>query len=73
MNGSTNENSNHDSDSRINKLDIPSGLKEMLIKHQFTIERLYDISPDDLSIALGIDDSVARIITNAVKKLHDKN
>jgi DNA integrity scanning protein DisA with diadenylate cyclase activity len=74
LNGLTNdENSNYDNDSRINKLDIPNGLKEMLINHQFTIERLYDTSPDDLSTVLGIDDSVARIIINAVKKLHDEN
>ena len=42
------ENSNYDKDDRINKLDIPIGSKEMLIDHQFTIDRLNDISPEDL-------------------------
>jgi DNA integrity scanning protein DisA with diadenylate cyclase activity len=63
------ENSNYDKDDRINKLDIPNGSKEMLIDHQFTIDRLNDISPEDLSATLGIDTSVARIIIDAVKKL----
>lgn len=67
------ENSNHDNDSRINKLNIPNGLKEMLIDYQFTINRLHDISPEDLSMILGIDASVARIIIDAVKELHDEN
>jgi hypothetical protein len=67
-----NENSNHDNDNRINRLNIPNGLKEMLVDHRFTINMLYDISPEDLSMTLGIDTSVARIIVNAVKELHDK-
>jgi hypothetical protein len=67
------ENKNHDNDSRINKLNIPNGLKEMLIDYQFTIDRLHDISPEDLSMTLGIDTSVARIIIDAVKELHDEN
>jgi len=67
------ENSYHDNNNRINNLNIPNGLKEMLIDHQFTIDRLHDISPEDLSITLGIDASVARIIINAVKELHDEN
>jgi hypothetical protein len=67
-----NENSNHDNDNRINRLNIPNGLKEMLVDRRFTINMLYDISPEDLSMTLGIDTSVARIIVNAVKELHDK-
>jgi len=67
------ENSNHDNDSRINKLNIPNGLKEMLIDYQFTVDRLHDISSEDLSMKLGIDTSVARIIIDAVKELHDEN
>jgi hypothetical protein len=67
------ENNYHDNNNRINNLSIPNGLKEMLIDHQFTIDRLHDISPEDLSITLGIDASVARIIINAVKELHDEN
>ena len=67
------ENRNHDNDSRINKLNIPNGLKEMLIDYQFTIERLHDISPENLSMTLRINASVARIIIDAVKELHDEN
>ena len=67
------ENSYHDNNNRINNLNIPNGLKEMLIDHQFTIHRLHDISPEDLSMTLGIDASVTRIIIDAVKELHDEN
>ena len=74
LNDSVNdENSNQDNDNRINNLNIPNGLKEMLIDHQFTIDRLNDISPEDLSVTLGIDTSVARIIIDAVKKLLEEN
>lgn len=67
------ENSNYNNDNRLNNLNIPNGLKEMLIEHQFTITRLRDISPEDLSVILGIDTSVARIIIDAVKKLLEEN
>ncbi|HZA68593.1 MAG TPA: hypothetical protein VE548_02765 [Nitrososphaeraceae archaeon] len=54
MNGSINdEYSNHNNDNRINNLNIPNGPKEMLVDHQFTIDRLHDISPEDFSMALG--------------------
>lgn len=68
-----NENRNHDNDSKINKLNIPNGLKKILIDYQFNIDRLRDISPEDLSMTLGIDASVARIIIDAAKELHDDN
>jgi DNA integrity scanning protein DisA with diadenylate cyclase activity len=74
LNDSINDkNSNQDNDNRINNLNIPNGLKEMLIEHQFTITRLHDISPEDLSMILGIDASVARIIIDAVKELHEED
>jgi hypothetical protein len=59
-------------DNRINSLNIPNGLKEMLIDHQFTVDILHDVSPEDLSMTLGIDTSVARIVIDAVKELHDE-
>ncbi len=73
-----NKNSNHDdNDKLISNLNIPNGLKEMLIDHQFTIDKLHDVSPENLAITLGIDTSVARIIIDAVKdavkELYDKN
>ena len=67
------ENSNYNNDNRLNNLNIPNGLKETLIERQFTITRLHDISPEDLSVTLGIDTSVARIIIDAVKKLLEEN
>jgi hypothetical protein len=39
----------------------------MLVNHHFIIERLRKLAAEDLSIALGIDDSVARIIIDAAK------
>jgi hypothetical protein len=64
-----NKSANNDTCNKIRKLDIANGLKELLINHKFTIERLCKLSAEDLSIALGIDDSVARIIIDAAKKL----
>jgi hypothetical protein len=63
-----NESANNDVRSGINKLDIANGLKEILIDHDFTVEGLCKLSAEDLSIALGIDDSIARIIIDAAKK-----
>jgi hypothetical protein len=45
----------------------------MLVNHHFTIEGLRKLAAEDLSIALGIDDSVARIIIDAAKKLCNSN
>jgi hypothetical protein len=68
-----NKSANNDARNRINKLDIANGLKEILANHHFTIERLCKLEAEDLSIALGIDDSVARIIIDAAKKLCNDN
>ena len=65
----TNELTNNDDWNKINKLDIANGLKEILVNNQFTVEKLCRLSAEDLSIALGIDDSIARIIIDAAKKL----
>jgi hypothetical protein len=64
-----NDSANNDARNEINKLDIANCLKGILIDHHFTVERLCKLSAEDLSIALGIDDSVARIIIDAAKKL----
>jgi hypothetical protein len=63
-----NKSVNNDARNRTNKLDIANGLKEILDNHHLTIERLCKLEAEDLSIALGIDDSVARIIIDAAKK-----
>lgn len=68
-----NESTNNDTCNKITKLNIANGLKEILINHQFTVERLCKLSAEDLSRALGIDDSVARIILDAAKKVCDES
>ncbi len=52
----------------IDQLDIPAGLKELLIRHGFTIEELEKMKSSDLAETLNIDEDVARLIAAAVKK-----
>ena len=52
----------------INQLDIPTGLKDLLISRGFTIEQLVNIKSNDMAKALKIDEDVARLIGAAVKK-----
>ena len=57
----------------IEQLDIPVGLKELLISHGFTIEQLAKMKSSDIAETLNIDEDVARLIGAAVKKyLEDK-
>ena len=57
----------------IEQLDIPSGLKELVISHGFTIEQLAKMKSSDIAETLNIDEDVARLIGAAVKKyLEDK-
>jgi hypothetical protein len=53
----------------VNSLDIADGLKELLIKYDFTLEELLNTSISDLAEYLGIDLYVANIICNAAKNL----
>jgi hypothetical protein len=57
----------------INSLDIADGLKELLIKYEFTLEELLTTCISDLAEYLGIDLYVANIICNAAKKLSSSN
>jgi hypothetical protein len=57
----------------INSLDIADGLKELLIKYEFTLEELLTTCISDLAEYLGIDLYVATIICNAAKKLSSSN
>lgn len=68
-----NESTNNDTCNKITRLDIAVGLKEILFNHQFTVERLCKLSAEDLSRALGINNSVARIIIDAAKKVCDES
>jgi hypothetical protein len=52
----------------INQLDIPTGLKDVLISHGFTIEQLVNMKSSDVAKDLNIDEDVARLICVAVKK-----
>jgi FixJ family two-component response regulator len=38
----------------IDKLDIPAGLKELLVSHRFTIEQLLNMKSSDIADTLGI-------------------
>jgi hypothetical protein len=52
----------------IDQLDIPAGLKELLISHGITIEQLVKMKSSDIAETLNIDEDVARLIGAAVKK-----
>lgn len=52
----------------INQLDIPDGLKELLINSGFTLKSLLNTSTSDFAKTLGIDEYVAKLISDAVNK-----
>jgi hypothetical protein len=53
--------------SDILQLSIADGLKELLIEHEFTREKILRIQSAQLASMLGIEDYVAKIIYNAAK------
>jgi hypothetical protein len=53
----------------INQLDIADGLKELLISKSFTLKLLLDTPVSGLAKILCIDNYVASIIHDAVKKV----
>jgi hypothetical protein len=52
----------------VNKLDIADGLKELLINKGLTLKLLLNASASDLAKVLGIDEYIAKIVSNAIKK-----
>ena len=52
----------------INQLDIPEGLKELIISHGFTLDLLLGLQPTDLAQTFGIDNDVAKMIINATRR-----
>ena len=54
-------------DQRLEYLDIPKGLVEVLQNNGFTIEIILNSHPSDVSQILGIDDYVAQIIYQETK------
>jgi hypothetical protein len=53
--------------SDILQLSIADGLKELLIEHELTREKILRIQSAQLASMLGIEDYVAKIIYNAAK------
>ena len=52
----------------INQLDIADGLKELLLNSGFTLKSLLNASVSDLAKTLGIDEHVAKLVSDAVNK-----
>jgi hypothetical protein len=52
----------------VNQLDIPEGLKELIINHGFTLDLLLGSHPMDLAQTLGIDNDVAKMIIDATRR-----
>jgi hypothetical protein len=55
-------------DERLEHLDIPKGLVEVLQINDFTIERILEYGPSQIAEKLGIDNYVAQIIFNETTK-----
>ena len=51
-------------DERLEHLDIPKGLIELLQINGFTIERILEYGPSQIAKIIGIDDFFAQIIFN---------
>jgi len=52
----------------INQLDIADGLKELLLSSCFTLKSLLNASVSDLAKTLGIDEHVAKLVSDALNK-----
>jgi hypothetical protein len=52
----------------VNQLDMPEGLKELIINHGFTLDLLLGLHPMDLAQTLGIDNDVAKMIIDATRR-----
>ena len=52
----------------INQLDIADGLKDLLISSGFTLKSLLNTSAPELAEILGIDQYVAKLISDAISK-----
>ena len=52
----------------INQLDIADGLKGLLISSGFTLKSLLNTSASDFAKILGLDQYVAKLVSDAVNK-----
>ena len=55
-------------DERLEHLDIPKGLIELLHINGFTVERILEYGPSQIADILGIDDYIAQIIFSETTK-----
>ena len=55
-------------DERLERLDIPKGLIELLQINGFTVERILEYGPSQIADILGTDDHVAQIIFSETTK-----
>ncbi len=53
----------------INRLEIADGLKELLINNGFTLKSLINSSTSDFAKILGIDEYIAKLLSDAVNKV----
>lgn len=52
----------------IGRLDIPSGLKELLVSHNLNVEKVLNMKSSDIAETLRIDQDAARLILAAVRR-----
>ena len=60
-------------DERLEHLDIPKGLVEILQINGFTIERILEYGPSEIAKILALDNHVAQIIFNEASKTVSNN
>ena len=73
LNNSTRYNNDNNHKSTIRDLDLPSGLIDLLIANNFSLESLTNTNPAELSCILAIDQEVSAIIYNAANKKNHKH
>ena len=59
-------------DSRLELVEIPKGLIEILQNNDFTIEKIVDSEPSEIAEKLGIDSYIAEIIHKETSKAISK-
>ena len=57
----------------INQLDLADGLKELLISNGFTLRLVLKTSTSELAKIFGIDEYIAKLVSDAAKKLENLN
>ena len=60
-------------DDRLEHVNIPKGLVELLNNAEFTIDIILNSEPSDIAQILGIDDYVAQIIYQETKYYYQMN